>query len=256
MNKSADEADQFSLQTASPYRSKARHRLIGALALVVLVAIIMPIFFHAEPRIPSAGPKLGQAVRDHGSQHDKHTQGAAQASEPPEAADAKSVTQDEQNPQPSPDVAVASSQEGQDPLKAAKSSDAVSPKQDVQAKNEQATRLETSAASDAPAKAPARIETAVKSDQAEPTTKNPYPERYPDRYVLQAGAFSQSESADAQVARLKKLGFKVYTDRIKTPKGERVRVRVGPFATKADAVKAQTKLRQAQLEAPLAGPDA
>jgi DedD protein len=73
---------------------------------------------------------------------------------------------------------------------------------------------------------------------------------------LQAGAFSQSESADAQVARLKKLGFKVYTDRIKTPKGERVRVRVGPFATKADAVKAQTKLRQAQLEAPLAGPDA
>ncbi|NCX71892.1 MAG: hypothetical protein EBW88_00535, partial [Betaproteobacteria bacterium] len=39
----------------------------------------------------------------------------------------------------------------------------------------------------------------------------------------------------------------MYTDRIKTPKGERVRVRVGPFANKADAVKVQTKLRQAQI---------
>jgi DedD protein len=73
---------------------------------------------------------------------------------------------------------------------------------------------------------------------------------------LQAGAFSQSDNAEAQVARLKKLGLKVYTDRIKTPKGERVRVRVGPFDSKADALKAQSKLRQAHFEASLAGPDA
>ena len=63
MNKSADEDDQFSLQTASPYRIKARQRLIGAVALVVLVAIGMPIFFHAEPRIPSVGLKHNAAER-------------------------------------------------------------------------------------------------------------------------------------------------------------------------------------------------
>ncbi|NDH31536.1 MAG: SPOR domain-containing protein, partial [Betaproteobacteria bacterium] len=104
--------------------------------------------------------------------------------------------------------------------------------------------------------APAIQADAGKSNAADQVVRQPYPERYPDRYVLQAGAYSQSENADAQVARLKKLGVKVYTDRIKTPKGERVRVRVGPFANKADAVKVQTKLRQAQIETALAGPDA
>jgi DedD protein len=81
-------------------------------------------------------------------------------------------------------------------------------------------------------------------------------ERYTDQYVLQAGAYSQADNADAQVARLRKLGMKVYTERISTPRGDRIRVRVGPFSSRAEALRIQSKLRQAQVETSLAGPDA
>jgi len=252
MNKSADEDDQFSLQTASPYRIKARQRLIGAVVLMVLVAIVMPIFFNAEPRIPSVSPKQNLPERDAAMQDGKSNDRSAQASSGEAADEAKAAAHDEHGAKPvgsDESLSKADAHSGSRPVSEV---DAASAKAEAVAKAEQAPKPEAAAKSEMPAKA----DVATKTEQAEPATKNPYPERYPDRYVLQAGAFSQPESAEAQVARIRKLGFKVYTDRIKTPKGERVRVRVGPFSNKADAIKAQNKLRQSQLDIPLVGPDA
>jgi DedD protein len=252
MNKSADEDDQFSLQTASPYRTKARQRLIGAFALVVLSAIVMPIFFHAELRIPSVEPRLekssDEARNDHKAQAlgtsviDKEDiEGEHKASREVEAA--TNIAKLEARPPNEADPASAQSPTASEPKSAAQA------KLDAQAKADVEAKSEVQAKSEKP-------QQSVTSEKPDKGAKQPYPERYPDRYVLQAGAFSQSDNAEAQVARLKKLGLKVYTDRIKTPKGERVRVRVGPFDSKADALKAQSKLRQAHFEASLAGPDA
>ncbi|MBU6382012.1 MAG: hypothetical protein EBZ03_07380 [Betaproteobacteria bacterium] len=243
MNKSADEADRYSLQAASPYSDRARQRLIGALVLVAVVSIIMPIFFHGEPRIPSLDPKISLPSRDAaGSQPGGADE--SKGSEPQSAADtAKSAEAEPQATAVEPEKTGELSQAGG----SVQAGQATATGQLGQ--SNQASVLEAK-------QAPAIQADAGKSNAADQVVRQPYPERYPDRYVLQAGAYSQSENADAQVARLKKLGVKVYTDRIKTPKGERVRVRVGPFANKADAVKVQTKLRQAQIETALAGPDA
>ncbi|MFZ9799911.1 MAG: SPOR domain-containing protein [Burkholderiaceae bacterium] len=240
MNKSADEDDQFSLQTASPYRTKARQRLIGALALVVLLAIVMPIFFHAEPRIPSVDPRLEKSSDEALSDHKAQALGASVIEKEDIEGEHKPSGEDEAATKTAKLEAHSPSEASPTPVLSPTASEA---KSAAQAKSDAQAKSETPQQSKA-------------SDKPDKAAKQPYPERYPDRYVLQAGAFSQSDNAEAQVARLKKLGLKVYTDRIKTPKGERVRVRVGPFDSKADALKAQSKLRQARLEASLAGPDA
>ena len=236
MTKSTDEDDQFSLEAASPYRTKARQRLIGALALIVLMSIVMPIFFHAEPRIPSVQPKPAKAPEPLLSIDQKADTGetGTEATKPVSAADAES------------------SKQASSPVDAVSKSQASS---ETQGRQLTADTNPTPQPTPTPTSASASTTAAASPDPGNRRSDNPNAERFPDRYVLQAGAFSKKSSARAQVARLKKLGFKVYTEQVKTPKGERTRVRVGPFDDKAEAVQAQKKLRKAKLDVPLAGPD-
>ena len=69
------------------------------------------------------------------------------------------------------------------------------------------------------------------------------------RYVVQVGAFA--DTARAQEVRLKveRAGLKTYTHVAETKEGRRTRVRVGPFATKAEADRAAEKIRRLELPA-------
>ncbi|MFN7288176.1 MAG: SPOR domain-containing protein, partial [Burkholderiales bacterium] len=49
-------------------------------------------------------------------------------------------------------------------------------------------------------------------------------------------------------------GFKGYSESIDTDRGERIRVRVGPFATREAAEQARLKLKAAGLEAVVVNP--
>jgi len=57
------------------------------------------------------------------------------------------------------------------------------------------------------------------------------------------GAFSEAEAARETRAKVEKLGLKTYTQVAQTAAGSRIRVRVGPFATREDADKAMAKAR-------------
>lgn len=76
----------------------------------------------------------------------------------------------------------------------------------------------------------------------------------PSGYVVQIGAFSSSRGARAQVARGAKLGFKPYTEKVKTSRGDRIRVRVGPYLTKKQANEARARLRAAGIDTALIAP--
>jgi DedD protein len=60
--------------------------------------------------------------------------------------------------------------------------------------------------------------------------------------------------AKAQVARGSKLGFKPYTEKVKTSRGDRIRVRVGPYLTKKQATQARARLRAAGIDTALIAP--
>jgi DedD protein len=69
------------------------------------------------------------------------------------------------------------------------------------------------------------------------------------QFVLQAAALASEAAARDLVAKLKKAGFSPYTEKIGTPSGERIRVRVGPFATRDDAEQARVKLKTLGISA-------
>jgi len=67
--------------------------------------------------------------------------------------------------------------------------------------------------------------------------------------VVQVGAYTEARALREARQKTERLGLKTYTQVIKTPAGERTRVRVGPYATRAEAEAAGARLRAAGLPA-------
>lgn len=67
------------------------------------------------------------------------------------------------------------------------------------------------------------------------------------RMVVQVGAFADASKADETRRRLEGAGLKTYTQAVDTKDGKRIRVRVGPFASKSEAEKAVNKIRSLDL---------
>ncbi|MGE5337929.1 MAG: SPOR domain-containing protein [Gemmatimonadota bacterium] len=68
-------------------------------------------------------------------------------------------------------------------------------------------------------------------------------------FALQAAALSSEAAARDLLARLKKEGFSPYTEKISTRQGDRIRVRVGPYATRDEAEQARTRLKALGIQA-------
>jgi len=100
-----------------------------------------------------------------------------------------------------------------------------------------------------------------KADSAKPaeTKSKPPPEAKTDnsakskgqKIVLQAAALSTDAAAQDLSDRLRKAGFTPFTEKVDTADGVRFRVRVGPYATRDEAQRAQAKLRAIGVSATL-----
>lgn len=71
------------------------------------------------------------------------------------------------------------------------------------------------------------------------------------RFVVQVGAFADATRAREVRQKLEHAGLKTYTHVADTKDGKRIRVRVGPFASKAEAEKAADKVKKLHLPAAL-----
>jgi DedD protein len=69
------------------------------------------------------------------------------------------------------------------------------------------------------------------------------------RFVVQVGAFSDVLKAREARMKLERAGMKTYTQVVEPKEGKRIRVRVGPFESKADADKAAEKIKKLDLPA-------
>jgi len=70
-----------------------------------------------------------------------------------------------------------------------------------------------------------------------------------ERFVVQVGAFAEVTRAREARLKLEHAGLKTYTQVVETKEGRRIRVRVGPFASKALADKAAEKIKKLDLPA-------
>jgi DedD protein len=69
------------------------------------------------------------------------------------------------------------------------------------------------------------------------------------RYTVQVGAFAEVIKAREVRQKLEKMGIKTYTQVIKNAEGRRIRVRVGPFETEAEAEKVAKRIKASDLSA-------
>jgi DedD protein len=69
------------------------------------------------------------------------------------------------------------------------------------------------------------------------------------RIVVQVGAFAEADRARDTRLKLERAGLKTYTHVAETPQGKRIRVRLGPFASRAEADKAAARVKALGLPA-------
>lgn len=237
---------------------RARRRLIGAITLVLTAVIVVPMLLDSEPRplnqnipveIPSKNtpfkPKL-EPVKP------AVTAAPASGSTKPES--------DEAEPGKAPGTAgtVVTPAPGKAEPQKVEPKKIDAPKAEPQ-KQEVSKSEPKPVRTDDGAQAKALLEGKTvskeqqpKSEQAksEPAKTEPAKAEpakpsalQTGKYLIQVAAYSKEEQAQAWIKKLKAAGFQAYTEKVTTSAGVRIRVRVGPFSTQAEADKALTRIK-------------
>jgi DedD protein len=210
------------LDPAAGLRARARHRLIGASALLLAVAIIVPMVLDPSPKpVPENIPIDIPSER---------TPFTPRLSLPPvPAADAGTPPPDQ-----APAAAATKEEPKADVRAEPKAAAPAEPKLPAEPKSVAKPELRTDEA-----KSPKADET--RSASATPAPAAPAPKG--GKFAVQAAAPASETAARELVERLKKAGFAVYTEKVETKDGVRHRVRIGPYATREDAEKARARLK-------------
>lgn len=238
-------------------RRRARHRLIGAAVLVLAGVIGFPLLFDTQPRpvsvdipieipdrnkvaplpapSPAASGVVGEAASAPPSAAAKNTAPAVQPvaaapeSKPVSGKVAQAAPAAEGKPQAKAETQAAES-------KAAASKAAEAKAAEAKAAADAKAAAEAKAAADDAARARALLQGKTVDTAADA-----------GRYVVQVGAFAERDKAHQAQLKLQRAGLKNYTQVADTGDGKRIRVRAGPFASRAEADKAAQKIKSLDL---------
>jgi DedD protein len=249
-------------------RKRARRRLIGAIVLTTLVVVALPMVLDSEPRpvgddiavqipSPNSGPYAPRGQPETGRAGSSTLDDASGTASAPLAAPAHSL-------QPAAAAAPAAARGPAPASPSATPADqkiqvvgALRSAPDAGAAAAGAEAGSTNAAAEAAAAARATAARAMDavSDAAKPAPEiRSVPAKGPDAkgtpgdaeaksFVIQLGAFAEVNRAKDRHAQLAKAGVKAYTEVIKTPTGDKTRVRAGPFPTREAAEQANERLK-------------
>ncbi len=244
-------------------RTRARRRLIGAVVLLVIGVIGFPLVFETRPRpipvdIPIEIPRKDVAA----PLPMPPARPAAAASTAVQARALAAKPRDEVITETPGDAGrevtarapAAANDNGRPGEKPAANANR---KPESAVASIEAARKPPATTPEAPRKTPATAEAPRKAQDtpADGARARALLEAKPaaaadaGRYVVQVGAFAEADAARETRARVEKLGMKTYTQVAQTPAGSRIRVRVGPFGTRAEADAALARAKAAGLNA-------
>ena len=227
-------------ESVEALRKRARHRLIGAAILVLLGVVGFPLLFDNQPRpiavdipieipdktkvkpltsvppvasatVPAAAPVQASAAPAAPASR----AAAGVVSAPPTAAAPKPAAKPEVKVEAKPEVKPEVKPQ---PKPADKPTDAAKAQALLDGKDAKKPEAAASAAS-------------------------------AGRFIVQIGAYAEVLKAREARQKLEKAGIKTYTQVVQTPEGKRIRVRVGPFESKAEADKVAAKIKKLDLPA-------
>lgn len=213
-----------------PEKKRARRRLVGAIALVLAAIIGLPMILDSEPKPLADDISIQIPSKDTPASAGQGKTAAQKVSREPMV---ESLSPDEEvvaevRPQ-------AETKADVKPVEADKK-----PKPDL-AEPKMVTPPPTIAKSDhseEAARARAILDGKASAAVAPKTSS---------KLVLQVAALASQEKVNELQKKLQAAGLKSYTQKVATESGERIRVRVGPFANEAEAEKARAKLSKIGL---------
>jgi DedD protein len=252
-------------------RTRARQRLIGAVVLLAIGIIGFPLVFETQPRPIPVDVPIEIPRRD----------SLPPLAMPPARATTRPAPSDVAANVPASPVtpaAPAPAPAARPPAPAMRGGDGVITESSADAGREvnppaRSTPSERAAARPAApastaAEVPRRVATSVATAPAAPSPAASRSNAEGDRarallegrqaasaeeqrFVVQVGAFADAEAARETRKNVEKLGMKTYTQVAQTSNGSRIRVRVGPFASRGEAEAALAKAKAAGLNAVL-----
>jgi DedD protein len=223
-------------ESIAAIRRRARHRLIGAVVLVLAGVIGFPLLFDTQPRpvavdIPIEIPDRNQVK--------------PLAPPPPNAVAAGRVTVLPPPAAPAPTPA---------PAPAAVITEKVEPPPPAPAAEEKVAKVDPAPEKKPEPKPEAKAEAkpepkAAETAKARALLEGKSVDTDGARFVVQVGAFAEKDKARQAQQKLERAGLKNYTNVAETKNGTRIRVRAGPFASRAEADKAAEKIKGLDLPA-------
>jgi DedD protein len=215
---------------ASEVRRRGQRRLIGAVAIVLLLVVFVPMLLDSEPRLASKGPDLTIPPR-----HNAPALPPPVAPSPKMAEALPKTGKGEPSPRPSPKG------EGETPPKPQADVGKVVPEATKAAAEAQVAVVEPDAAAKkaellkqgSSPKAEGATPPA-KPDSPQPPAKTAPTPRL-EGFAIQVGAFRDEDKLRVAREKLAAAGVVHYTERLESPGGPLTRLRAGPFPTRAAA---------------------
>ena len=244
-------------QTIEVVRRRARHRLIGAAILVLVGVLGFPLLFDTEPRPVAGDIPIEIPSRNDTSVAAKADSESARAVAP-EGQEKSAVSGKVESPVAAQE-SLDNREEVIEPAQPAKV-DPVEPVEKAASQGaakraaEEAAKAKEQAKEQAKAKEAQAVAAAkAKSDAAESARAKALLEaKAPpgnERLVVQVGAFADPASARTTRLKLERAGMTTYTHVAETSSGKLIRVRVGPYGSRAEADKAAAKVKALGLPA-------
>jgi DedD protein len=201
----------------SNLKRQARRRLLGAIALTILVVILLPMFMDRDPPVPSRDIDLKIPDKD------KAGEFVPKMVLPPLSA------------------SEAASQPASAPV--------IAPLLDVKPVGDISSAKDKAVPVIVPKPASKGVDQPVESKQKINPEPKPTPKSLPkpaskhiakphSGFVLQVGAFTNAEAAKKLQEKLHKQGYSSYTEK----SGNKIRVRIGDYSSHAEADKVRSKL--------------
>jgi DedD protein len=175
-----------------------KHRIVGAIVLVALVVIFVPMILSGrEPPPELKGTREAPPRAEVTETKTVVTPVPVEEPQPPESSEAMKVVEVPVEPKPVPE-----------------------------------------------AKPATPVEKPAEAKKPEPAPAKPVAAKIEDGWMVQVGTFTNLQNATRLRDKLKSLGLSVHTDSVTVSGKKAVRLRVGPFAERAKADRAQAQIRK------------
>ncbi len=220
-------------------KKRARRRLVGAVAVAGLAAVVLPMVMDEEPKqqIPDVQIRIpGQNQTAFGLGPARS--GAGSDSVLADASGGKAADNAPKGVEPAAEKASPKGAEraGEKGAEAANGTSNGAAEHKAEARSEHRPEKPAEKPADKPPAKPVE-KAAEKPAKASESAQN-------GQYLILIGAFANPGNVKVLQTKIGELGIKVITEPLDSPDGKRTRVRAGPFPSREAAEKALEKLRR------------